>query len=355
MKGKRKKIKIFLGAYLNQTNAQNLSCRALAQFLDKSKFEIYSLNLDRGNLPPFEHNDVHTFNCRYPVKITGVIGFIWGFYHTDIVYLPRGIFLYWQKVLLVIFKNKSFKTVRNVIDSEALISAVSQIVKPTKGDLKMGYNFVDRVYSMTSFMSTYNRKRWGIISEETTLIPPSEIQAFKERARIRVYLKEILFIGNDWERKGLADYLGLANLFPELVFHVVGQGNRDTYKLLSSNNVQYHGLLTGNKLIELMVQSDLHILPSRSEGLPRVLIETMANGLPSVLYRGYGAEEYVENGVCGFVLDGLSSAKSLLHKLLQNKISLKELSEKCITSSEQFDPRELTKNYERVIEELYAS
>ena len=33
-----KKVKIFLGGYINYTNAQNLNCRALAIYLDKDKF-----------------------------------------------------------------------------------------------------------------------------------------------------------------------------------------------------------------------------------------------------------------------------------------------------------------------------
>ena len=36
---KTKKIKVFLGGYVNCTNAQNLNCRALAKYLDKDKFE----------------------------------------------------------------------------------------------------------------------------------------------------------------------------------------------------------------------------------------------------------------------------------------------------------------------------
>jgi len=40
-----KKIKIFLGAYINSTNAQNLNCLALAKYLDKDKFDVYTLEL----------------------------------------------------------------------------------------------------------------------------------------------------------------------------------------------------------------------------------------------------------------------------------------------------------------------
>ena len=43
-----KKVKIFLGGYINYTNAQNLNCRALAIYLDKDKFEIFTLVVHFG-------------------------------------------------------------------------------------------------------------------------------------------------------------------------------------------------------------------------------------------------------------------------------------------------------------------
>lgn len=350
-----KKIKVFLGAFVNQTNAQNLSCRALAKYLDKERFEVYTLSISHGNLEPLGLEGIKIFNCFFPVKISGVLGFIWGFFNADVVYLPRGVFLEWQIFLLKVFKVKSFKTVRNVIDDDALKSALSQLIKPTKGDLKKGYNFVNRVYSMTSFMADYNHKRWGINCEKLSLLPPSEIETFKYKARIREELREVIFIGNDWPRKGLIDFLNLANEFPNVTFHIVGKGNYQVYKEMSPNNTRYHGLLAGSELIDIIVQSDIHILPSRSEGLPRVLIETMANGLPSILYSGYGAEEFVRNGSNGFVLNDLSETLGVLQQIISGQISLKKLSQTCFESSVQFDPRKLTQNYEQVIEDLYAS
>lgn len=349
------RIRVFLGAFVNQTNAQNLSCRALSKYMDKEKFEVFTLEIDHGNLNVPNISGVRIFKCRFPVKLTGVLGFIWGFYHADVVYLPRGLFLKWQMFLVRFFRVKSFKTVRNVIDDEALKSAMSQLIKPTKGDLKRGYNFVDRVYSMTSYMADYNQNRWGIKSEKQILLPPSEIEMFQKKARIREGLREAIFIGNDWGRKGLRDYLEIASQFPELIFHVVGKGDSKAFKSLCSQNVQFHGLLTNNDLVDLIAKSDIHILPSRSEGLPRVLIETMANGLPSILYEGYGAEEFVQNGSNGFVLNGLHEVKVVLEQIGSSEINLKDLSQACIESSNQFNPIMLTKKYERVIEDLYAS
>ena len=63
------KIKIFLGGYINYTNAQNLNCRDVARFLDKDKFDVFILSLYSGNLSKIDINGVRVFNCFYPYRI----------------------------------------------------------------------------------------------------------------------------------------------------------------------------------------------------------------------------------------------------------------------------------------------
>lgn len=38
-----KKIKIFLGGYVNFPNAQNVNCDNIARYLDKEKFEVHTM------------------------------------------------------------------------------------------------------------------------------------------------------------------------------------------------------------------------------------------------------------------------------------------------------------------------
>lgn len=54
--------------------------------------------------------------------------------------------------------------------------------------------------------------------------------------------------------------------------------------------------------VELMRGADLVILPSRNEGLPGVLIESLGVGTPAVTYACSGADEIVQHGVTGSVV-----------------------------------------------------
>lgn len=61
--------------------------------------------------------------------------------------------------------------------------------------------------------------------------------------------------------------------------------------------------------------ADLFILPSHSEGMPNVVLEAMASGLPCIVTRVSGVEELVFDGETGFTIDpgdvaGLGNALS---------------------------------------------
>ena len=86
---KHKKIKIFLGGFINSTNAQNLNCLALAKYLDKTKYEVYTMAFENGdfNIEPIE--GVKIIKARLPYRIFKYWCWLKGVILCDILYLPK--------------------------------------------------------------------------------------------------------------------------------------------------------------------------------------------------------------------------------------------------------------------------
>lgn len=106
---------------------------------------------------------------------------------------------------------------------------------------------------------------------------------------------------------------------------------KDLSKLLGVyNQIEYMGYLTRTELDYFLSSVDLFVMPTRAEGLPRVIIEAMAKGLPCITTPVSGNPELVS----GHFLVKYSDVNTLadrIEELVMNK-SLYEL-----TSKENFE------------------
>jgi colanic acid/amylovoran biosynthesis glycosyltransferase len=69
-----------------------------------------------------------------------------------------------------------------------------------------------------------------------------------------------------------------------------------------SDRIAFAGAVAHDALTELLAAADVFCLPSASEGLPVVLMEAMAVGLPVVAARIMGIPELVEDGMSGYTV-----------------------------------------------------
>ena len=115
------------------------------------------------------------------------------------------------------------------------------------------------------------------------------------------------------------EILLLAKQFPELSFNIIGDGIEYlSLKSIATENVTFLGHLNQQELSDKLFEMDLHILPSKSEGFPKVILEAAASGIPSVVYSDYGATEWLVDGENGFVINEFEQFTTIIKYLLDN-------------------------------------
>lgn len=347
-----KKIKVFLGGYINSTNAQNINCRSIAKYIDKNKFEVIALRLYSGDLATLDIRCLKTIRCFYPHKISKYMGYFLGILKCDIAYLPKGECHNWCMFWLAFFNKKYFSTIEGILDDTNINKAIKTFGSEQKVLNK--YKKFKNLYSITSYMKSYNLEHRRVKSCSNILYLGTETSLFTLPERINEELKNIIMIGNHLKYKGISDYFLLAKNNPSLNFHIVGSGNGEIDVNFEINkfklsNCIYHGAFDHKQMKEVLKSIQLHIFPSRTEGFPKVTLETAAAGIPSLVYSDYGANEWIDDHESGFVVDTVEQMQYVLDELLLAPEVLQNMSTNAIDLAKRFDWKYLIKDWEKEI------
>lgn len=100
--------------------------------------------------------------------------------------------------------------------------------------------------------------------------------------------------------------------------------------------VEFAGFLNRQQLSDMLDESDLFVLPTRAEGLPRVIIEAMAKGLPCVSTKVSGNHELLANEYLVDYDDVPALAKSI-KTLVTDKTAYEKASKDNFENSQQYE------------------
>ena len=131
----------------------------------------------------------------------------------------------------------------------------------------------------------------------------------------------LLFVGHEFERKGLEVLINSLLKLPEkIVLKVVGgRGSSiNLYKdLVNEQKLQNRVIFLGSvsMLEDSYLSSNLFVLPSIYEGLPLVCLESMASGLPNLVTHVGGMKDLVIDRKNGFFVE--RDPKSIANKVLE--------------------------------------
>jgi len=111
----------------------------------------------------------------------------------------------------------------------------------------------------------------------------------------------IAFIGRFTKEKNLDLLIACMRLLPDLELIVIGGENENDEE---NKNIIWKGVLQKDEIISELRNCDYLIVPSLTEGLPFVILETMNIGIPCIYSRIIGADELIgEEGERGFTFE----------------------------------------------------
>ena len=153
-------------------------------------------------------------------------------------------------------------------------------------------------------------------------VDPEHFQPIQHQGRG----SRVLFVGRLARPKGVPILLDaiakLRESHPDVRLSIVGDGP-DRQQLESTartlgveSQVRFLGYQSQSQVRELLKQSDVFAMASFAEGIPVVLMEAMASGVPVVATRIAGIPELVEDGRSGFLVSPGDSA-ALAHRIGQ--------------------------------------
>jgi len=178
----------------------------------------------------------------------------------------------------------------------------------------------------------------GIDIDRFKEIDIKKITSVREDLGINESTNIIGFVGALSEQKGLIYLIDafkkIYREFPNLKCILIGEGDleNELKSKVKEVELQDHILFLGQRydipaLLNLM---DIFVLPSLWEGLPQVVLEAMAAGVPVVATEVDGTPEIISDGVNGFLVPARDSQKlaNALKKLLADSALRLTLSER---------------------------
>ena len=184
----------------------------------------------------------------------------------------------------------------------------------------------DKIFSLNKSSHEHIKRLTGL---ESSLIPnfiDGEVINETESRPIADNIKNIIFVGHIMKSKGCDDIISVAREMSHINFKMVGFLSEEIRMLKSSENVEFIGEISKQRVFEEMVKADLLLFPTHTEGFPNVVLEAMACGLPIISTPVGAIPDMIEDkgGILVDVgdVDGIVNAiNSLQDKTLRKKMS----------------------------------
>lgn len=176
---------------------------------------------------------------------------------------------------------------------------------------------------------------------------------------------KVISVGRFVYRKGFQDLISasqeVCSKYPHAEIIIIGDGplkeklREQIYTQGLENNVRLLDSTSNDEIINQLRKSSMFVIPSYYEGLPLVLLEALACGLPVVGTNINGIKDLIDNGINGFLIPTESPKRmaNAIINLFENTRLRNEMSKNARTSAKRYDRSVLINKTIAVYENLH--
>ncbi len=185
---------------------------------------------------------------------------------------------------------------------------------------------------LVTINGSWNNQPNHCLSFENPCLTEDELQSGKMCRNLKKLPehKTFCFVGRLEPSKGIDLFIDSLKALPKTFKHLIdtvhfighsanGEFFQQTLKSLDVSTI-YHGTLERSKLHEIYKKSHFIVLPSKSEGFPKVISEALNYGCVPILSNVSAIEQYIKNGLQGILLEELN--KEDLVEKIQKSLSM---------------------------------
>jgi UDP-glucose:(heptosyl)LPS alpha-1,3-glucosyltransferase len=260
--------------------------------------------------------------------------------------------------------GRSFRAARARARAAHVLHPALGVARATQTlQLKPG-NYL-RVVAVTEEVSHDLQRVHGVPEQVIRVVaPPIELPdpagspPFELRRRLGLGVRDqlVLFVGHDFERKGLGDAIeAVAAASPAAHLAVVGGGDEPPFRAAADrlgvgNRVHFLGVTSEPN--RFFPEADVFLLPTREDVWGTTVIEAMAAGVPVVVTAAAGAAAEIRRTGAGLVVENGSPAglTDTLVSLLEAPGRRREMAERGREAAYRHGEAE----HARVIYQIYA-
>eukprot|EP00956_Cyclotella_meneghiniana_P019905 scaffold34580_cov61-Cyclotella_meneghiniana.AAC.2 len=151
---------------------------------------------------------------------------------------------------------------------------------------------IDTIKFQPKFKSTeFRRRMLGLVDDESQKKDNGELL--------------LVYVGRLGAEKRLKDIKPMLERLPNARLCIVGKGpqEEELKEYFEGTNTVFTGQLTGDDLSAAFASADVFIMPSDSETLGFVVLESMASGVPVIGCKAGGIPDLIRDGDTGFLVE----------------------------------------------------